>query len=565
MDCHDIFKRLSRGATFSKKCVTSSPSLQPNVSRDIKTEVEDVGDEKESVKIYQLRQKLGINTRGKNVPAPVTTFDEMFSLGMITDKIRENIRICGYEEPTPIQMQSIPIMYDNKQILACAPTGSGKTVAFLVPALSSIKKVLRSSSTTFRILILCPTQELSRQTFRSCAQLTSGTGLKPHLIKKVSNSSKFGPKYSEKFDILISTPNRLIYLLRREDNTIQFKDLKWLIIDEADKLFEDGKTGFHSQLSEIITSFKMDDVKIAMFSATFMDQLAKWSRQNLKELATVIVGKRNRTVIDVDQELIYVGNEAGKLIAFRELIRQGLTPPVLVFVQSKERAKELFSELIYDGIFVDVIHADRTALQRENVVQAFREGKIWVLICTELMGRGIDFKGVKLVINYDFPSSVISYIHCIGRTGRAGRQGKSITFFTQDDKPKLQGLAGSLKQAGCPVPDYMMNLKKISKTDKKRLAKTVPDRESIKTSVEFRKNGKKRKSKEMASDYNQKPSKKVKVSEEKPSLSLCSNNDSKKEKSTFIESKKNKKLSYPHQIPKEVSMKPTKTKKKLTC
>nr|XP_053656943.1 probable ATP-dependent RNA helicase DDX52 [Cherax quadricarinatus] len=107
---------------------------------------------------------------------------------------------------------------------------------------------------------------------------------------------------------------------------------------------------------------------------------------------------------------------------------QGYEPPVLLFVQTKERAKELFKELIYDNIMVDAIHSDRTQLQRDNVVRAFRERKIWVLICTELMARGIDFKGVNLIINYDFPPSAISYIHRVGRTGRAHHQGHAITF-----------------------------------------------------------------------------------------------------------------------------------------
>ncbi len=174
---------------------------------------------------------------------------------------------------------------------------------------------------------------------------------------------------------------------------------------------------------------------------------------------------RNLATYTVDQEIIYVGNEHGKLYSLRSLFKKGFEPPILVFVQSKDRAKQLFKELIYDGINVDVIHAERTQLQvlsiaimtraariscfsipcmvffqfqRDNTIRAFRQGKIWVLICTELMGRGIDFKGVNLVINYDFPLSAISYIHRIGRTGRAGRLGKAITLFTDDDLPYLR-------------------------------------------------------------------------------------------------------------------------------
>lgn len=135
--------------------------------------------------------------------------------------------------------------------------------------------------------------------------------------------------------------------------------------------------------------------------------------------------------------------------------------------------------MIYDAINVDVIHADRTQQQRDDVVKSFREGKVWVLICTELIGRGIDFLGVNLVINYDFPPSAISYIHRIGRTGRAGRKGKAITYFTQEDKPKLRSIANILRNSGCKVPEYMLTIKKQSKKVRRQLEKTIPKREDI--------------------------------------------------------------------------------------
>lgn len=128
---------------------------------------------------------------------------------------------------------------------------------------------------------------------------------------------------------------------------------------------------------------------------------------------------------------------------------------------------------------MDVIHADRTQQQRDEVVKAFREGKVWVLICTELIGRGIDFLGVNLVINYDFPPSAIAYIHRIGRTGRAGRKGKAITYFTQDDKLKLRSIANILRNSGCKVPEYMLTIKKQSKKVRRQLEKTIPKRDDI--------------------------------------------------------------------------------------
>lgn len=146
---------------------------------------------------------------------------------------------------------------------------------------------------------------------------------------------------------------------------------------------------------------------------------------------------------------------------------------------------------------MDVIHADHTQQQRDDAVKAFREGKTWVLICTELISRGIDFLGVNLVINFDFPQSAISYIHRIGRTGRASRRGRAITYFTQDDKPKLRSIANILKNSGCNVPDYMLTLKKRSKKVRMELERTAVKREDIAvrdpTKKESKKGGLKRK------------------------------------------------------------------------
>lgn len=255
--------------------------------------------------------------------------------------------------------------------------------------------------------------------------------------------------------------------------------VEWLILDEADKLFEEGKNSFRDQFDKIYGSCSSEKKKVGLFSATWTMPVSKWGRKNVKGLHTVSIGQRNSATELVDQELVFVGTEAGKMIAFRNLLREGLKPPALVFVDSKDRAQQLYSELIYDAINVDVIHADRTQQERDTVVKSFREGKVWVLICTELIGRGIDFLGVNLVVNYDFPSSAISYIHRIGRTGRAGRKGKAITYFTQEDKPKLRSIANIMQNSGCQVPEFMLTIKKQSKKVRRKLEKTVPNREDI--------------------------------------------------------------------------------------
>lgn len=172
------------------------------------------------------------------------------------------------------------------------------------------------------------------------------------------------------------------------------------------------------------------------------------------------------------------------MIALRQLVQKGIKPPVLIFVQSIERAKELFHELIFDGINVEVIHSDRTKAQRDNIIDQFRVGKIWVLIATELMARGLDFKGVNLVINYDFPQTIASYIHRIGRTGRAGRQGEAITYYTQDDIPYMKGVVNVMKESGCDIPEWMLKLKTANHNQKRQLRKGI-DRDQIDSTSKY--------------------------------------------------------------------------------
>lgn len=170
-------------------------------------------------------------------------------------------------------------------------------------------------------------------------------------------------------------------------------------------------------------------------------------------------------------------------MAVRNLFKQGFEPPILIFVETKERAEYLFKELIYENINVDLISSDRTQQQRDNTMRSFRQGKIWVLICTELLGRGIDFKGVNLVINYDFPQSGISYVHRIGRSGRAGKIGHAITYFTDNDLPFLRKIANIIKETGCKVPDYMLQLKDSSKKEKRKTKRFLKKRKLGKVKI----------------------------------------------------------------------------------
>lgn len=449
----------------------------------------------------RCRNEHGIRVVGRHVPAALRDFGCLKLRYEVSEATVATIMKCGYTEPTPIQRQAIPCMLESRQILACAPTGSGKTAAFLLPIFHSLGVAQGGP----RALILCPTRELAKQIYREALRLSAGTNLRCSIISKVQESRiKERESTVKKSDIVISTPNRLCHLLNQENVDITLDKIKWLIIDEADKMFEGSaelETDFRQQLELILTACSSSSRRVAMFSATITPSIAKWCRHNLRGLINITVGQRNAATSLVEQELLYCGNESGKLVAFRQLVQAGLKPPVLVFVQSKDRAKQLFKELIYDGINVDVIHAGRTQAQRDNVVRSFRVGKIWVLICTELMGRGIDFRGVNLVLNYDFPPSAISYVHRIGRAGRAGQKGKAITYFTQDDIVNLRSIAAVMKQSGCDVPEFMLKMKQ-NKNKRKKLEKKAPHRDKISTILE--KNYKKRKLDDAAEEKTEK-------------------------------------------------------------
>ncbi|RMC10610.1 hypothetical protein DUI87_12321 [Hirundo rustica rustica] len=339
--------------------------------------------------INRFRNQHRINVQGTDLPDPIATFDQLQKEYKVHPKVMENIQAAGFHIPTPIQMQAIPIML---------------------------------------------------HTHRELVKLAEGTGFRIHMIHKAAEAAKkFGPKSSKKFDILVTTPNRLIYLLKEDPPAIDLSSVEWLVVDESDKLFEDGKSGFRDQLASIFLACTSHLVRRALFSATFAHDVEEWCKLNLDNVVLVSVGARNSAAETVEQELLFVGSETGKLTAMRELVKKGFAPPVLVFVQSIERAKELFHELIYEGINVDVIHADKTQQQRDKVVQSFRAGKIWVLICSALLARGIDFKGVNMVINYDLPTSAVEYIHRIGMIPMQ-QQGFPMVPVMQTNMPGMMGM-----------------------------------------------------------------------------------------------------------------------------
>ncbi|CAA0829755.1 DEAD-box ATP-dependent RNA helicase 57 [Striga hermonthica] len=415
-----------------------------------------------------FRKTHNIHVSGSNIPSPLLDFKELRSRYNCRSYLLRNLAELGFKEPTPIQRQAIPVLLSERECFACAPTGSGKTFAFICPILM---KLQHASKDGVRAVILCPTRELAAQTARECKKLAKG---KKFYIKLMTKQLAKGADFSKlPCDILISTPFRVQFAIRKRK--LDLSKVEFLVLDESDKLFE---LGLVEQVDAVVKACSNPSILRSLFSATLPDTVEELARTIMHDAVRVIIGRKNSASDSIKQKLIFVGSEEGKLIALRQSFSESLNPPVLLFVQNKERAKQLYNELKYDDIKADVIHADLSQIQREHAVDNFRSGRTWVLIATDVIARGMDFKGVNCVINYDFPDSAAAYIHRIGRSGRAGRTGEAITLYTEADVPFLRNIANVITASGGEVPDWIMALRK------KKWKKHRPGRESISTKPE---------------------------------------------------------------------------------
>lgn len=456
--------------------------------------------------IAAFRRSMNIRLANKHdphTPDPIATFNDMSppswyskerhevqEFTKILQTLVRNIEKGQWKEPTPIQMQAIPSFLDKRDFIGTAPTGSGKSGAFLVPLIilshlsysSFYGKVdkQKKHQGEIRAIVVAPSLELASQLHRETERLglgIPGSGLSTLLLSKSNAPQVLSGQVGGKrgLDILITTPLRLVDLI---ENGLKLSTVRAIVLDEADRLLDigdlkkiqndeiDGEApvsakSFLSQMDRIFAEIPLTAVR-ALFSATMSSGVKELSEAILRNPIDTTIAKPGTdggANKDIDQKLMFVGQEQGKLLAIRQIYKTGkLRPPVLIFLESQERAQALFGELLYDKMRVDVIHAGRSRSARENAVARFRKGETWILICTDLVARGVDFKAVNMVINYDLPTSGVTYIHRIGRCGRAGRKGEAITLFTEADFDHLRSIANVMKQSGCHVEDWMLQM-----------------------------------------------------------------------------------------------------------
>ncbi|CAG9310613.1 unnamed protein product [Blepharisma stoltei] len=461
----DVFSILKDGTSFDRKRFGSDIALfkQSEPYKKIKTEVS-------SPQTEDVRKEFHISVDGSDIPEPIKSFEEIFNNYNFPENTQKVIGEL-YENLTPVQMQAIPCILNKRDLIAIAPTGTGKTLSFALPLISLLRKPKR-----LRALIIGPTKELARQLYKEILVLSEGTNLRVHLLSKKSPEPK---EWSSNYDIIVTTPLLLVHKL--DSDTL--KSVQYIILDESDQLFD---MGYLDQIDTILKKCTRKNQVKMMFSATMLPTVEIVAKAMLINPVKIIVGMKNTTVSTLEQKLTFCSNELGKLIALRQMVQDGeMVPPVLIFTQSKERAKELFRELKNDNLRVGMIHAGMNDAQRDIVVKNFRVGNIWILICTDLIARGIDFRGVNLVINYDFPQSVVGYIHRVGRAGRAGREAKAVTFYTFEDAPYIRMIVNLMKRSGAEIPEWMLQLRAPTRKERRELEKKPVRRETIMRKPKF--------------------------------------------------------------------------------
>jgi ATP-dependent RNA helicase DDX52/ROK1 len=478
----------------------------------------------------ELRERYGVsNVLARNVADQGYTIPTEVQLGAMPLLLEEPHSLLSSEEPHSLLSSNEP-REACIDLLTVAPTGSGKTLAFAVPLLHKLvqsRREHRDGPRHTSAVILAPTKELAGQIVNECRKLALNTGVKVTQVRKgmklaVASHAPSDDQEEEdednddaivvKSDILVSTPGVLATILReaKSQGLSPLSHVRYLILDEADVLLDPL---FREQTLTIWNNLPRADLRVSLWSATMGSNIEELARsvintrrtQISKDQGTVVteaplirmvVGLKDSAVPNIEHKLVYSASEQGKLIGLRNLLHPTSTtaesgppllPPFLVFTQTIERAIALHSELLYDipaeagGISrIAVLHSDLSDTARDSVMTKFRKGEIWVLITTDLLSRGVDFRGVNGVVNYDIPTSGAAYIHRVGRTGRAGREGGvAVTLFSQEDipymKPIANVVAAAQKQRGASdegIQKWLLDaLPSVNKKTKQELKK----------------------------------------------------------------------------------------------
>jgi len=330
---------------------------------------------------------------------------------------------AGYTRPTPIQEQAIPLALLGRDLMGLAQTGTGKTAAFTIPI---IERLLEGPRGT-RALVLTPTRELCQQVEASVRKYSAGTAL---TVVSVYGGVGYDQQVSalrDGVDIIVATPGRLIDHLEKQN--VNFDDLEVLVLDEADRMLD---MGFAPQINKIVAQIHPYRQTL-LFSATMPPEVEALARKYLRKPVVVQVGRRSAAATTVRHNVYPVPKHKKHELLVHLLKEMEAEDSILVFTRTKSGADRVVRHLDDSGFKADALHADKSQSQREQALQRFKDGKVRVLVATDIAQRGLDISGISHVVNYDVPQQAEDYVHRIGRTGRAAKEGDAFTFMCADE------------------------------------------------------------------------------------------------------------------------------------
>ncbi|CEA08940.1 ATP-dependent RNA helicase DeaD [Arthrobacter saudimassiliensis] len=368
----------------------------------------------------------------------------------------------GYEKPSPIQAATIPVLLEGRDVVGLAQTGTGKTAAFAVPALSRLAELaeINGPSRDTQVLVLAPTRELALQVAEAFTSYAKH--MEDFTVLPVYGGSPYGPQLAglrRGAQVVVGTPGRVIDHIAK--GSLDLSNLQYVVLDEADEML---RMGFADDVEQILSSTP-DEKQVALFSATMPGAIRKIAKQYLKNPAEITVKSSVTTGSNIRQRYVQVMGPH-KLDAMTRIFEAEQFDGVIAFVRTKMATEDLADKLKARGYKAAAINGDIPQNQRERTVEALRDGKIDILVATDVAARGLDVERISLVVNYDIPHDTESYVHRIGRTGRAGRTGDAILFMTPREKYLLRAIEKATRQ-----PVEHMPLPSVDVVNNKRLAK----------------------------------------------------------------------------------------------
>ncbi|WP_129359213.1 DEAD/DEAH box helicase [Rothia uropygioeca] len=415
----------------------------------------------------QTLPEISSNTAAETVEAEDNSV-KFTDLGL-DGRVLASLEKVGYEKPSPIQAETIPLLLEGRDVVGLAQTGTGKTAAFAVPALSHLAELsdVNGPNRDTQVLVLAPTRELALQVGEAFSSYASE--MPDFTVLPVYGGSPYGPQLAglrRGAQVVVGTPGRVIDHLKR--GSLDLSNIKHLVLDEADEML---RMGFAEDVEQILAKTPKTK-QVALFSATMPKTIRKLAEKYLNDPIEVRVESKTTTAANIRQRYMQVMH-SHKLDAMTRVLEVEEYDGVIAFVRTKKETEEVAEKLKARGFQAAAINGDIPQNLRERTVQSLRDGRVDILVATDVAARGLDVERISLVVNFDIPHDTESYVHRIGRTGRAGRAGEAILFMTPREKYLLRQIEKATRQKVEPM--HMPTADDVNANRLQRFAQQITD------------------------------------------------------------------------------------------